>query len=75
MNRKVERALWVLAGMAAGAATAAVVVILWAPESGEETRTRIEYRIQEVIDAGQRAAEMKRLELKSELEARQVEPV
>jgi gas vesicle protein len=75
MKRKMEMALWVLAGIATGAATAAVIVILFAPESGAETRARIEQRIQEIVDAGQHAAEMKRLELKSELEARQTEPV
>jgi len=74
MNRKVETVLWVLAGVAAGAATAAVVVVLFTPQSGAETRAQIEHRLQEVVDAGQRAAEIKRLELRSELEAMQVEP-
>ncbi|HSJ58376.1 MAG TPA: YtxH domain-containing protein [Anaerolineae bacterium] len=73
MNRKMEMALWVFAGVAAGAATAAVVVILFAPQSGAEMRAQIEHRVRQVRDAGQRAAEMKRLELRSELEARQVE--
>lgn len=74
MNRKMEMALWVLAGVAAGAVTAAVVVLLMTPQSGDETRAQIQNRVQEVKDAGQRAAEMKRLELRAELEARQMQP-
>ena len=57
-----------LLGFALGAMIAVVIGTLLAPESGEDTRGRIEQYIQHVLDEGKRAASDRQAELESQLE-------
>jgi gas vesicle protein len=70
MNRSVQ----FLEGLVLGAALSAAVVLLFAPQSGDQTRQMIRERVQEVVDEGRQAAEERRLELTAQFE-RLKEPV
>jgi gas vesicle protein len=57
-------------GLLVGAVAGAVVVLLFAPQSGSETRQAFQARVQEILDEGRKAAEDRRLELTAQFEAR-----
>jgi gas vesicle protein len=64
-----------VAGLLLGAAAGAAAVLLFAPQSGAETRQVFQDRIQEILEEGRKAAEDRRLELTAQFEARkQPEP-
>lgn len=58
-----NRFFTVASGALLGATVAATVVVLFAPQSGEELRQAIRDRIDAIRSAGQQAAEARRLEL------------
>jgi len=60
--------LWVVAGLAAGAAVGGAVMLLLAPRSGEQTRNQIKEKVDQIKAEGQHAAETKRLELRAQFE-------
>ena len=57
-----------ISGVVVGAVTGAAVVLLLAPQGGQETRQQIQDRIQTILDEGRAAGEAKRLELVAQLE-------
>ena len=57
-----------LSGLIIGAVTGAAVVLLLAPQGGEETRRQIQERVQTIIEEGRAAGEARRLELITQLE-------
>jgi gas vesicle protein len=63
-----KKVLNIFAGMVLGALVGVSLALLFAPESGDELRRRIEEWWAEVQAAGQKAAEQKRLELTAQLE-------
>jgi gas vesicle protein len=63
-----DRVIGFIGGLLSGALVGAAVVILIAPQSGNETRQMITSRIQEIIDAGKQAAETRRRQLRQEYE-------
>ena len=65
MNRVVR----VMAGMLLGAALAAGLVLLFAPESGAEVRQKIKDRVNDILSEGRQAAEERRLELTAQFES------
>lgn len=60
----------VLGGFMVGAAIGAGLVLLFAPQSGPDTRQMIQGRARSVLEEGRQAAEARRRELLAELEAR-----
>jgi gas vesicle protein len=64
-----DRVLNIAAGLLLGAAVGAGVVLLFAPQSGPETRQMIRDRIDAIVAEGQEAAETRRLELTERFEA------
>ena len=64
--RKVFR---ILAGLLVGGALAACLVLLFAPQSGAETRRRIQEWIEDILAEGRQASEARRLELTSHFDA------
>ncbi|MGD9047684.1 MAG: YtxH domain-containing protein [Anaerolineae bacterium] len=65
MNRVVR----VMAGMLLGAALAAGLVLLFAPQSGAEVRQKIKDRVDDILAEGRQAAEERRLELTAQFES------
>ena len=63
------KALRIMAGVTLGATVGAALVLLFAPQSGEETRRTIEERVEAVLAEGRQAAEIRRSELQSQFEA------
>lgn len=63
-----------LEGMVLGAALSATLVLLFAPQSGDQTRQTIRDRVQAVVDEGRQAADERRQELMAQFE-RLKEPV
>lgn len=63
-----------LEGMLLGAALSATLVLLFAPQSGDQTRQTIRDRVQDVVDEGRQAADERRQELMAQFE-RLKEPV
>jgi gas vesicle protein len=63
------RVLRVIAGMLLGAALGAGLVLLFAPQSGDEVRRKIQERIQDILAEGHQAAEERRLELTAQFES------
>lgn len=63
------RVLRMMVGLLLGAALAAGLVLLFAPKSGEEMRRQIQEWVQGVLEEGQQAAEMRRLELSTQFES------
>jgi len=59
----------VMAGMVLGAALAAGLVLLFAPQSGAEMRQKIQERVQDILAEGRQAAEERRLELTAQFES------
>jgi len=53
----------VFSGLVVGALVGMVVVFLLAPRSGDETRQRLQDRMDAILDQGKQAAEERRLEL------------
>jgi gas vesicle protein len=62
------RVFGILAGVLLGAAVTGGLVLLFAPQSGEDTRRMIEERIEAILAEGREAAETRRLELQSQFE-------
>jgi len=62
------RVFRMMAGMLLGAAVGAGLVLLFAPQSGVDTRRMIEGRIEAILAEGRQAAEVRRLELQSQFE-------
>jgi gas vesicle protein len=60
--------LRILAGVLLGASAAGGLVLLFAPQSGEDTRRMIEERIEAILAEGREAAEVRRLELQTQFE-------
>lgn len=55
-------------GLLLGAVVGVGLVVLFAPQSGEELRKRVRDRVEEVLAEGQRAAEERRVELVAQFE-------
>lgn len=55
-------------GMVMGVTVGAGLVLLFAPQSGADTQRMIKERIEAILSEGREAAEMRRLELKTEFE-------
>ena len=55
-------------GLLLGAVVGAGLVVLLAPQSGEELRQRVQDRFEAVMEEGQRAAEDRRVELMTQFE-------
>jgi gas vesicle protein len=64
MNRVLEFG----AGLLLGAMVGAGLVLLFAPQSGAETRQLIQERVQDILEEGRQAAEVRRLELQTHFE-------
>ncbi|MBN1262247.1 MAG: YtxH domain-containing protein [Anaerolineae bacterium] len=64
-----RKALSFIAGLFAGVATGGVIAFLFAPESGPELQQQIRDYVNHLIEEGQAAAEARRLELETQLEA------
>jgi gas vesicle protein len=64
MNRTVQ----FFNGLLLGALVGVALVLLLAPQSGEDTRQMIRDRVEAIQAEGERAAEAKRLELKTRFE-------
>jgi gas vesicle protein len=64
----VDRVLRFTVGFLLGAAGAAGLVLLYAPQGGVETRQSIQDYVQEVLEEGRQAAETRRLELSAQFE-------
>lgn len=62
------RVFRIMAGVLLGAAVTGGLVLLFAPQSGEDTRRMIEERIEAILAEGREAAETRRLELQSQFE-------
>lgn len=62
------RVLRILAGVLLGAAVAGGLVLLFTPQSGEDTRQMIQERIEAIQAEGRQAAETRRLELQTQFE-------
>lgn len=62
------RVLRMMMGLVFGAAVAAGLVLLFTPQTGEETRRMIEERVEAILAEGRQAAETRRLELQSQFE-------
>ena len=62
------RVFRMMAGMLLGAAVGLGLVLLFAPQSGADTRRMIEQRVEAVLSEGRQAAETRRLELQSQFE-------
>jgi gas vesicle protein len=58
-----------MAGMLLGAALAAGLVLLFAPQSGAEVRQKIKDRVDDILAEGRQAAEERRLELTAQFES------
>jgi gas vesicle protein len=58
----------ILAGVLVGAAVAGGLVLLFTPQSGEDSRQLIQERIEAILTEGRQAAETRRLELQTEFE-------
>lgn len=57
-----------LFGFLLGALVGAAIAIMLAPEAGEQTRHKIQLRMDQVVEEGKRAAAERRAELESQLE-------
>ncbi|MGD2041837.1 MAG: YtxH domain-containing protein [Anaerolineae bacterium] len=64
-----DRVLRFTGGFFLGAAVAAGLVLLYAPQSGLETQQSIQDYVQEVLEEGRQTAETRRLELSAQFEA------
>lgn len=62
------RVFRILAGVLVGAAVAGGLVLLFTPQSGEDTRQLIQERIEAILAEGRQAAETRRLELQTQFE-------
>jgi gas vesicle protein len=63
-----SRVFRILAGLLVGAAVAASLILLFAPQSGAETRRRIQECIDDILADGRQAAEARRLELTAQFD-------
>lgn len=63
-----SKSLRFMEGLVLGAALSAALVLLFTPQSGDQTRQMIRDRVQEIADEGRRAAEERRLELTAQFE-------
>ncbi len=64
-----RKVLAFLFGFAAGALVAGSVVLLITPQSGEEVRSTLRARFDELMEEGRQAAETRRRELEAQLAA------
>ena len=63
-----SRLFRIMGGMLLGATMAAVLVLLFTPQSGADTQRMIKERIEAILTEGRQAAEMRRLELQTQFE-------
>jgi gas vesicle protein len=63
-----SRVFRILAGLLVGATVAASLILLFAPQSGAETRRRIQESIEDILAEGRQAAEARRLELTAQFD-------
>lgn len=63
------RVFRILTGVLMGAVVAGGLVLLFTPQSGDETRNTLEEWFGRVLAEGRQAADMRRLELQSQFEA------
>ena len=63
------KVLRVLSGFLLGAAVGGVLALLYAPGSGDEMRRQLQEYVEQILDEGRQAAEVRRLALKAQLEA------
>ena len=63
-----SRVFRILAGLLVGAAVAASLILLFAPQSGAETRRKIQECIEDILAEGRQAAETRRLELTAQFD-------
>lgn len=64
-----DKILRFVGGLLLGALVGVGVVLLFTPRSGSEARQAIQERYQEILAAGQKAAEDRRVELTAQFEA------
>ncbi|HFD38302.1 MAG TPA: YtxH domain-containing protein [Anaerolineae bacterium] len=64
-----DKALRLSAGFLFGAVVGAGLVLLLAPQSGDETRRLIRERIELILEEGRRAAEERRQEMLAQFES------
>ncbi len=62
------RILRLVVGLLLGVVVGAGLVLLFAPQSGADTRQALREHIQGIMDEGRRAAEARRLELTAQFE-------
>ena len=63
------RVFRILAGVLLGSAVAGGLVLLFTPQSGDDTRRMLEKWLDDVLAEGRQAADVRRLELQSQFEA------
>jgi gas vesicle protein len=64
-----SRAIRLLAGLFFGAFFAAGLVLLFAPQSGAETRRLIRERVEQILAEGRQASQTRRLELMAQFQS------
>jgi gas vesicle protein len=62
------RVLRIFGGVLLGAAVAGGLILLFTPQSGEDTRLLIQDRIEAILAEGRQAAETRRSELQTQFE-------
>lgn len=58
-----------LAGFLVGSAIGAGIALLFAPSTGTELQEKIQARVEEIVEEGQKAAAARQKEMESQLEA------
>jgi gas vesicle protein len=65
---KIRQIIGFFAGLLSGGIVGAAVVILLAPRSGSETRQALIDKVNDIIDTGKEAVEVRRQELRGQYE-------
>jgi gas vesicle protein len=64
-----RRVLMFIAGLLVGAWIGGIIALLFAPESGAELQLRIREGVEQLVEEGKTAAEVRRHELEEQLES------